>query len=171
MIEPQLVWLLDVDVPQSIGFNWSVRRHSLGKGADRLTILSGPGVELHLLDFCELRLLDEKRGLAHSLEIVSAGKYTVVIGSTALLSVSDRSMGYVGLNRTLTEDSGFYSWGWYACEFGLLGIYESGVIRLSGEGLLLWHKHKKWDDILVSVGARSVTFEGFDGKRYSLDLA
>lgn len=86
-----------------------------------------------------------------------------------LIKLSDTDAAEaINLCRNSNEDSGFYHISFHELSGLLIVVYESGLFAISGEGKVVWHRKKKWDDILVSTHEDRLVFCTFEDDEFAI---
>lgn len=98
----------------------------------------------------------------------------ILVGLLELVVINTRSddpKHNIRLNRSSTDDRGFYRVQWMESGELLLCIYEGGVITFAAGGRTLWHQPKRWDDVFVRCTPELIEFSDDDDKLSAFDLA
>ena len=76
--------------------------------------------------------------------------FLIVVGlfEVVLVNCADTSIKTIAqLNRKKIEDQGFYWFEILSVANGIVIVYESGALRISEHGFVLWHTFLFWDDV------------------------
>lgn len=122
--------------------------------------------------FAGLRFLSERNDLVPIFEFVQWKSLVIAIGLTRMLIFRANPPSVLTstqLFRAAREDTGFYSVRADAFGHTLIVLYESGIASVSGDGELLWHRKKYWDDIVTFVDENIVILEDDAGSETTID--
>ncbi|WP_144445612.1 hypothetical protein [Inquilinus limosus] len=145
----------------------------LNKGSRPADVLFRFGGEIVVeKSFSGLRFLPERNGLVPILKFVQWKSLVIAIGLTRMLIFCANPPSVLTstqLFRAAHEDTGFYSVRADAFGHALIVLYESGTASVSGDGKLLWHREKYWDDIVTFVDENIVVLEDDAGSKTIID--
>ncbi|HZH17773.1 MAG TPA: hypothetical protein VE057_25700 [Archangium sp.] len=101
------------------------------------------------------------------------GSTAVLLGGSRWLSINllnGHVNARIDLNRSSSEDSGFYRQQFLETRQGFVGIYESGVLAFKPNGELRWHVRKHWDDEFVGERSGELVFMREEKSSFVIDL-
>lgn len=127
-------------------------------------------------DFLEVRWASEAQGLAPTLDFVrlehNEQTACVLLGVYSWLIVGRSNViDRVSLNRSKDDDRGFYDVEWTLAAPNYIFVYEGGVVVLSLQGKVVWHKAKRWDEVVTRVTSQGVEVLGEENQKRFISSA
>lgn len=122
--------------------------------------------------FAELRFDEATRQLVPVIEIGRWQNLILVMGLRKWLifgTIPLALVGHLDLNRSETDDTGFYRISFHIHNGLLIAVYESGIAAISCEGNVAWQRRKHWDDELLQVNDKRMIFLTETGQRFAFD--
>ncbi len=137
-------------------------------------ILKFEGGEVIEPDFAGLRFDGESKQLIPSIELGLWQNFIFVMGLRKWLLFKSSPLEFLGrinLKREKNDDTGFYRTAFYSHNAVLIGVYEGGIVALSSEGEVEWHRKKNWEDEFLGIENGCLFFLPEAGDRFAVDAS